>query len=62
MGLTKTRNKNILINILRNIQPDIKNPKWLLCPRCGSEWNRLGQTGCCIDCEAKGIAVFSLSA
>lgn len=46
-------NEVCLNSILSKIQPDASQPKWVQCPTCKQEWNKLGETGVCLDCERK---------
>lgn len=44
-------NKQAVNRILHNLYP--KNGEWKKCKECGGLWNKLTETGICIDCEER---------
>lgn len=54
MGLlenSKYRNRSILHGIIKTIQENPENPKWIECPDCKVEWNKLTKAGICFNCS-----------
>lgn len=51
MEQSQRRNKQVLQNLLKQIQADPLQPKWIKCPLCRKDWNKLGERGLCVDCE-----------
>lgn len=48
---SKSLNKQAVKRILGNLAPE--QGIWITCPTCKKEWNKLGPTGICVECEDK---------
>lgn len=41
----------VLHRILKRLAPE--NNRWLTCPKCGHDWNKLTPNGMCYECDPK---------